>query len=329
MVAVPYHRVPRSVRARWEERLGSSVLAAATQPSGFSPGVAARLRLADGRRVFLKAVSARVNRDAQGIYRSEARVASRLPSSVPSPPFLWSLTTGPWTALAFEDVEGRHPRLPWRPNELARVLGTLEQMARDLTPSPIRLRSVAEAQGPSFHLWRACEKGGSGGPGTSRAIARLGPWVRDHLPNLAEAEARWERAVRGRTLLQSDYRADNLLLTPSKVYVVDWPWACVGVRWWDLLTFLPSVAMQGGPPPWRIFDEHPVARGARPQDVEAVLAALTGFFLGRGSSPPIPALPNLRPFQWAQGLQALRWLRYRWDGKDPGTGRTGSRRAPA
>ncbi|MEV1203446.1 hypothetical protein, partial [Microbispora rosea] len=43
----------------------------------------------------------------------------------------------------------------------------------------------------------------------------------------------------------------------------------------------------------------------------AVLAAVTGFFLQRGSLPAPPGLPTLRAFQLAQGRAALAWLRRR------------------
>jgi hypothetical protein len=43
---------PAWLRAEVAARLGGEVVAAATQPTGFSPGLAVRLRLADGRRAF-------------------------------------------------------------------------------------------------------------------------------------------------------------------------------------------------------------------------------------------------------------------------------------
>ena len=56
--------VPARVRAAIEQRLGSAVVMATTQSTGFSPGVAARLGTADGRRVFVEAVSPTPNADA-------------------------------------------------------------------------------------------------------------------------------------------------------------------------------------------------------------------------------------------------------------------------
>jgi hypothetical protein len=104
-------------------------------------------------------------------------------------------------------------------------------------------------------------------------------------------------------------RADNILLTPERVVFVDWPHACVGAAWIDLLAFLPSVAMQGGPHPWTIFESHPVGRDVPLEHLRPVLAALAGFFLQRATLPPPPGLSTLREFQHGQGVEALAWLR--------------------
>jgi hypothetical protein len=77
------------------------------QPAGgFSPGVAVRLRLAGGRRVFLKAVGPEPNPDSPAMHRSEARVAAALPRAAPAARLLWLLDRHGWVALAFEDGGG-------------------------------------------------------------------------------------------------------------------------------------------------------------------------------------------------------------------------------
>ena len=48
--------MPRRVRSEIERWLGGAVADAVSQPTGFSPGVAARLSTKNGRRVFVKAV---------------------------------------------------------------------------------------------------------------------------------------------------------------------------------------------------------------------------------------------------------------------------------
>ncbi|HET9559643.1 MAG TPA: aminoglycoside phosphotransferase family protein, partial [Actinomycetota bacterium] len=53
---VDWADAPAWLRDEVEGRLGGRVAEAVTQPAGFSPGIAARLRLDDGRRAFVKAV---------------------------------------------------------------------------------------------------------------------------------------------------------------------------------------------------------------------------------------------------------------------------------
>jgi aminoglycoside phosphotransferase (APT) family kinase protein len=138
----------------------------------------------------------------------------------------------------------------------------------------------------------------------------VAPWAWAHLDRLAELEAGWPQVAAGTTLLHGDLRADNLLITPSRVVLVDWPHACVGAAWIDLLFMLPGVAMQG-PDPQAIFTRHPVSRGVEPVAVTAMLAAVAGFFIFGSLQPPPPGLPTLRAFQFAQGRAALAWLQRR------------------
>ncbi|WP_182902035.1 phosphotransferase [Microbispora sp. H10830] len=307
-VRLPWTAVPAHLRLAVELHLGDRVTEAVTQPGGFSPGVAARLRLAGGGRAFVKAVGPEPNPVSPGIHRSEARVAAALPATAPAPRLLASFDEDGWVVLLFEDVDGRTPAQPWVPAELDLVLGAMAELAESLTPAPVAVPPAAERLAEEYQGWRRLAAGpdGLGVDGSDAA------WARRHLDRLAELEAAWGRAVEGDTLAHADLRADNLLLTvDGRVRVVDWPWACLAASWFDLLGMLPSVAMQGGPPPAEVFDGHPVAAKADGDAVTAVLAAVTGFFLQRGSLPPPPGLPTLRAFQLAQGRAALAWLRQR------------------
>jgi aminoglycoside phosphotransferase (APT) family kinase protein len=283
------------------------VVEAHSQVGGYSPGVAVRLRLADGRQAFVKAAGPELNPDTPSMHRREAEVAAVLPPEAPAPRFLFSHDDGNWVALAFEDVDGHQPEVPWRPDELRRVLDALAIMAAALTPSPIELAPFrAEWEDDFCGLRTLVEQRESGD-----LLEGLDPWLAANLERVAEVEAGWPDASEGETLLHVDVRADNILLTEDRVLVVDWAGAAVGAAWIDLLAMLPSVSLQGGPKPWEIFDEHPVARGADPAAVDAMIAALTGFFVERGRRPDPPGLPTLRRFQSAQGIEAARWLERR------------------
>ncbi len=281
---------------------------ATTQPGGFSPGVAARLVLADGRRVFVKACSGSINRDSPGMHRREARIASALPASVPTPRFLDVYDEGDWIALMFEDIDGTTPRTPWQPPELDRVLQAIEELSAGLTPAPIGVEPVGELMPNVFAGWQRLAAGVESGQDDLRGV---NPWAQQHLGALAALEGASADAASGTTLLHADLRADNILLTPSRVFFIDWPWASLGAPWVDLLFMLPSVAMQGGPRPWEIFDAHPLGRLAPAAAVTAVVAAVAGFMIRGSRLPPPPGLPTVRAFQRDQGLPALEWLKRR------------------
>lgn len=302
-----WEELPSELRLALETRLGAPVVDAVTQPGGFSPGLAARLELADRRRIFLKAVGVAPNPESPTMHRREAQIAATLPATVPTPRFLWSYDEGDWVALAFEDIDGRHPHLPWRPDELQRVLDAITDLVHSLTPSPVDTITIGERLHEQFQSWRWLRVDAASG---DRLLA-LPEWARRHLDALAALESQWEAASAGTTLLHFDLRADNILLTADRVVVVDWPHASIGAGWMELVQILPSIAMQGGPKPWEIFDTHPLGRAAPTEHVTAVLAALSGYFIQRSLLPAPPGLPRLRAFQRDQGIPALEWLKRR------------------
>jgi phosphotransferase family enzyme len=302
-VRLPWAAAPGALRTAVEARLGAPVVRAVTQVGGFSPGVAARVELADGRRAFVKAVGPEPNPDSAGMHRSEARIAAALPAAAPVPRLLADVEVDGWVALAYEDIDGHTPVQPWRPTDLDRVLTALGDLDAALTGSagpPAGAPPAAEACADMFGAWRGLSE-----------PERVGGWVADHIEEIVGWEERWEAAVAGTALLHGDLRADNILLTPERVVFVDWPSAMVGAAWVDVVLMAPSVIMHDGE--WAIapIEAHLARHRADPDDVTAVLAAVTGFFACGGLLPPPPGLPTLREFQRAQAHAGLRWLRRR------------------
>jgi len=304
---LPWSAVPAPLRAEVERLLGGRVIRAVTQPGGFSPGVAARLLLTDGRRAFVKAVGD-VNPDSPDIHRAEARIAAALPVSAPAARLIASLDTDGWVILIFEDVDGRLPVQPWQQAELSRVLDAMADLAVTLTPAPIDAPPAAARFRHLGRGWQQLAAASSAGDGE---LADLDPWARTRMRDLASLETGWAAAVEGSTLAHGDLRADNILLARDMVVFVDWPWACIAQPWFDLVTMLPSVALNGGPPPESVLAAHPVARDADPGGVTAVVAALAGMFTYLGRQPDPPGLPTVRAFQRAHGEVALAWLKAR------------------
>jgi hypothetical protein len=296
--------LPPAVRDAAESALGAPVVSDAPQQGGFSPGLASRLVLAGGRRVFAKAVCAARNPRSPGLYRREIEVMKALPAAAPAPGLLWSYDDGDWVMLVLEDVDGTMPAVPWRDGELSLVMGALERLAAALTPAPADAVPVSADLAENYASWRVI----AGDPGLA---ARLGDWERARLGDLARLEAGWAAAAEGSSLLHADLRADNLLVTRSgQVMVVDWPYAVTGAPWVDGLLFLVSAAADGADPEraWRRFAP---ARDADPDGVNAVLAAAAGDFTRQSMLPPPQGIPSLREHQRGKGAAAAGWLRAR------------------
>ena len=300
-VHLPWAQVPGGVRA-WAEGVGGGPPSSVRDVAGgFSPGATAVLVCPRGA-VFVKAVGAALNPDSPDFHRREAVVSAALPEAPPFPRLLDVYDDGDWVALAFEAVDGRPPAHPCDPVELDAAADGLNELHALVTPNPVAVAPpAAERLGGLFGGWSAMAV-------SVEVPDGLDPWARRHLDDLADLEARWPEAVAGTTLLHSDVRSDNLLVTTDCVVFVDWPHACVGAPVFDLVAWAPSVVLEGGPEPEELLVRHAPSRAADPAAVAALVAAFSGFLVSHAQRPAPPGLPTLRSFQAAQGGVALRWL---------------------
>ena len=305
-VRLPWEKVALHIRQEVASVLGSKVVAASNQPGGFSPGVAARCRLADGRRYFIKAVSADQNADSANAHRREAEVAAALPAGLPVPGLVAVLDDGHWVVLIFHEIDGHPPRQPWTLAELGATFVALDGLAAATTPCPVTgLRPFAELHARHYDGYRRLAGG-------DPLVERVDPWSRRHLARLAGMEAGLAEASEGQTLLHSDLRADNLLVRgDGSVAIVDWPGACTGAAWVDKALMLPSVGLDGGPSPVEVEEALEPFAGVDRERVDRVLVALAGYFTARGAEPDPPGMPTLRAFQRAQADVTRAWLRRR------------------
>ena len=299
-----WDEIDADVRAHIETALGAPVVAARNQPGGFSPGLAARCVLADGRRVFVKAVSRDVNAQAARTHRREIEVASSLPDHLPVPRLCGHHDDGRWVALWFDDVDGRQPAEPWTDDDLAVAARAVLDLRRRSDPSPApELQRAEQRLGGTF----GCFARLAGGDGP---VDRVDPWVRSNLDRLATIEAHWRDAVAGTALLHGDLRADNMLRVGDDIVFVDWPHGCIGAGWVDVVCWLPSVGL-GGRDPEAVAADHRLLDGVDPHALDTVVAAVAGFFVRASLDPDPPGLPRLRAYQAAQGEVAVEWLRRR------------------
>ncbi|GLI27673.1 hypothetical protein ARHIZOSPH14_19150 [Agromyces rhizosphaerae] len=309
---MPWGEVPPSLRAAVDDLLGSPVVDAVSQPAGFSPGSADRVTTADGTRAFVKTASTAVNAQSVELHRLEGTIAGAMPDGMPVPAVRGVVDRGDWIAVVFDDVEGRHPHTPWRPDELGAVLDALAELTAAPAPPELGalLGSASDALDDNLRSWERLAADPS-------RLPSLAPddheWVTARIDDLAAAATTAIGEVGGDRLVHLDVRADNLLVTPSgAVALVDWPWAALGASWLDALVLLVNVRLYDpGADVEALLRGHPVFAGLDDGVANRLLVGLTGYFLEASTGPEVPEIPNLRKFQLDQGLVSLALLRER------------------
>ena len=156
-------------------------------------------------------------------------------------------------------------------NELDRVVAAMKALSKILTPSPIQnsvVGTAADLYVIDFRGW------------INLLALRwshfncMDIWSHRHPKALVKIEESVVDVLKDDTLLHFDIRAGNILLTPRRVWFLDWSQACVGPSWLDVVAFAPSVTMQGGPPPEDIIMRHSACRGAEKSAITAAVVAI-------------------------------------------------------
>ena len=267
-----WYDLPAPVRVEAEHRFEAAVTDEWPQTGGYTPGVASRLELSDGRRVFLKAIPARHR--LVGTYRNEAAVAACLPIGVPAPHLWWSADIDGWWLAVFDDIDGGHPDVSPGSVQLPAVLATVAALDAMLTPCPHPTAPLVAAEfGPLFTGWRTLAE---------QPTAGLDAWSATHLDELDNLESQCLEAMAGDTLLHTDLRPDNLMIghDDGQVLVIDWAWPARGAAWVDVAFLVPQLILAGHTPQaaQEAVSEVPAWRAADPDAVTSFAAALTGLW---------------------------------------------------
>ncbi|MCZ1004188.1 hypothetical protein [Streptomyces mirabilis] len=171
--------VPTPLRARIEVALGAPVTGTVTPAGGFGHQLAAALRLADGRRVFVKTAPDDELLTAANVH--EAAVLDALPSGVPAPELLGIYRTADWTAVVIAHLDGPHPDLSPAAGDAGQTGALLDNLTSSPAPAPYAAAvSTAPSKAAALHGWDEL---------ISDPPADLAPAARDRLPQLAELEA--------------------------------------------------------------------------------------------------------------------------------------------
>ncbi|GAA1993742.1 hypothetical protein GCM10009754_86340 [Amycolatopsis minnesotensis] len=295
--------LPLPVRAAVERNIGAKVVRSLRQTPEFDGGLAARLVLEGGNRVFVKALPA--DNPRVGGYRAEADVMSFLPENAPVPR-LMSTVDGEWLALVFSDIEGTSPRLRPGSPELSGVLTALGALSRTLTPCPVPgAPDALEDLGPLLRGWSEL---------SADLPDDLGDWAVRNLESLLALESSWHPWAAGDTLLHNDLRPGNLVVGgPGRVQVVNWRYPARGAAWLDLVSLVPYMLAAGHEPAGvdRLLKRRPVLAGVPAWAVTAYGVALAGHYERVSRLPEPPATSGVRVDQQRLAAVTTAWLKHR------------------
>lgn len=284
--------LPPAIRDLVERRIGAQVVTAESAGAGYTPGFASVLVCADGSRHFVKAASKKAQRPFADAYREEIRKLRALPGGLPVTRLLWSHEDDLWVVLELEYVAGTMPSRPWQPEQLDTCLDTLEELAGRLSPPPMRLGTFADEFADCLSGWDH--------------VRRTDP-ERPHVEQAATLAARFREATAGETLVHTDARDDNLLLHTGGAVLCDWNWPVLGAPWIDTVLLL--IAAHGdGLDADAVLRRRRLTREVPDEDVDALLALMTGFFLERRDQPVPNSSPYLRVHQSWYAEATWSWL---------------------
>jgi aminoglycoside phosphotransferase (APT) family kinase protein len=223
---------PEPVRTAVAEALGTTIVTHQDLHGGMSPGPAAGLQLADGRQVFVKAVSAEVRAHNHKMILQESGILDALPESVPAPRRLATVEHGSWVALATTWAPGA-TRPSWTDASIAAVLAACR--AANGHQAPDTLPPVAQRIF-DFDGWTRLLE-----------IGTRDEWEAANAQPAAEMVAGWDRWTAGDALVHRDIRLDNTTVDEQgrTAVLLDWAYAAAGAAWIDLAQMAADVVATG------------------------------------------------------------------------------------
>jgi hypothetical protein len=270
--------------ARVERLIGRA--AAHWQPvqGGYSPAARWVARAGDGPSVFVKAAT---NENTAAWLRMEHVVYEAVRAPFLANVLAWE-DDGVAPVLLLEDLSAAAWPPPWTPERVQRALDMLD--AVHASAAPEALPELASIEG-MHDGWRQV----AADPEPFLRLRLCGSaWLGRALGALVEAEE--GATLAGDALLHQDVRSDNMCFLDDRAVLVDWNWACRGNALFDAGFWLPSLHVEGGPPPQELMPGRP-----------GVAAVVSGYFAARAGLPPLSVSGNVRALQLRQLRAALPW----------------------
>ena len=318
----PWSAVPRAIKDDVATLLGSPVVRAERVYGGYAPSATFRIRLADGRRAFVKGVypletDSGVKWDLENeehIYRECATFMRPW-----APEYFGGVKAEGWHVMVLEDV-GPQTMPPWTAAKakacarsyaafhahtygkpLPRWLSRIEH--HDFAPFWDRLATSGELHGTASLARRRADEAEE--------------WLDVALPVLRERAALLPKLRPPFAFMHFDTRSDNIRLQGKLLRLFDWNFACAGPVEFDVAAFAQTIAMEGGIEPERVVAEYDLVLPLRSGALDASIAGIAGYFADRAWRGPVKGLPRIRSVQRRQLKTTLAWAARHFDLPEP------------
>jgi aminoglycoside phosphotransferase (APT) family kinase protein len=242
--------------------LGKTAAAWRTPDFGMSGADRLVVTFSDGSAVFVKAATTDETADW---LRNEHRILDHLRGTGLAPEVLgWhddgtahpllvteDLSAAYWPAAGAELPSGGTSTV-WRPGDIDVLRRTLDRLRR--APLPAELPLTPSWPGPQWP--RVIE--------LADRLVELGVvipgWLEANAETLIAVDAEADTALElGACLVHGDFRSDNVCIlgdaSGREARFVDWSHAGAGHELHDLVQLLPTLHLEGGPPPWQVCTE--------------------------------------------------------------------------
>jgi hypothetical protein len=302
--------LPPAVRRRTAEALESEIVRAARVWGGYSPSPTFRLKLANGQSAFFKGCDANSTAFMRHVIATETRVYTEMSRFISpwAPQLLGTIHEGDWSALLLEDV-GPTTAPPWTATLTRQTMQAYAGFHQASLGAKLPAWLPRFADEYARFTWQSIVEMTD----DLRDVAALaGAHADDALRWLRQAEPLFTRLLASApglpdpvALLHFDTRSDNLRLQQGRLRLFDWPAVEVGPIEIDVVAFVQTITVEGGPAPEQSIAWY--GGPLRPDAVDVALAWCVGFFAERVWQPEIPGLPRLRRFQRQQFATLLDW----------------------
>lgn len=274
----------KKLSERLERVTGKNACSVNVAERGYTTAHRLIVGFSDGSSVFVKAASDELT---AGWLRDEYRVYRAIDADFMAKLIAWD-DDGVIPIMVLEDLSSAIWPDDWSGRNLQRVLKTVESVREYDAPDDLpKLESMRD----ELTSWKHVAKE----PQTFLSLGLCSAsWLELALPALIEAER--DAVLDGTELVHLDIRSDNICFVGERVVLVDWNWARVGNSKLDLVFWLPSVAIEGGPPPQQLIEREPY-----------LVALVAGYFAYRAGMPPPHPGSTVRDLQLKQLEIALPW----------------------